>query len=264
MNYEKFKDLFEKDWGYALKPFIESQECDKIYAYLRKRSKEGHIILPDPDRVWQAFHDCPFSKIRVVVLLQDPYPWVKNGIAVANGIAMDCSNTGHMQPSLIKFYEGIEDDLSVPDNKPYRDCNLRYLSEQGVLLLNTSLTVEKNKPSSHFDLWKPFMKYLMEDIFAMTFKGLVFILCGKNSEYFERFINPLQHYILKCEHPAAAEHQLRPWNHNAVFSKTNRILVAGNGYGINWLPILMRNEQQEEQIEEKYKEEEDNRKNNSG
>ena len=139
-----------------------------------------------------------------------PYYQVKDGIYVADGIAMSCSNTEKEQPSLTLFYDAIEDDIYKGLNlEMQRFADLKYLCNQGVMLLNTALTTEMNKPGSHKELWKPFMVYLLEEIFSKKENGIIFILAGKQSQYYAKYINPLQHYIIEVEHPAAASHKMR-------------------------------------------------------
>jgi uracil DNA glycosylase len=235
MDYEKFKDKLG-DWGDYLKPFIESEKMDDIYKKLKGDTKKGKKICPDSEDTFNVFKAVPPNKLTVIWVLADPYPWVKNNITVANGIAMDCAKTGICQPSLETFYEGIEQELYSGLNLDYfKDPSLKYLTDQGVMFLNSDLTVELNKPSSHKGVWKEFMKYFLEDILNQYFRGIPFVLAGKNSEAIEAYINPLIHYIFKVEHPAAAVHTYRPWKTDGVFHKINKILKENNNMKIDWL-----------------------------
>ena len=165
-----------------------------------------------------------------------PYYQVKDGIYVADGIAMSCSNTEKEQPSLTLFYDAIEDDIYKGLNlEMQRFADLKYLCNQGVMLLNTALTTEMNKPGSHKELWKPFMVYLLEEIFSKKENGIIFILAGKQSQYYAKYINPLQHYIIEVEHPAAASHKMRKWQHEKIFSKINYILKTNGKSEVDWV-----------------------------
>ena len=234
MDYTKFEPLLGS-WGEHLRPFIESKECDEIYAKLKADSSKGITICPNSADTYRVFATTPFKRTKVVFMLQDPYPWVKNGRVLADGIAMSCRNTGIIQPSLEKFYEAIEDTQpNGSELKKYRKADLAHLSLQGCMMLNTALTVEKDKPSSHSLLWRPFTKFLLEDTFARFKEEVIFVLCGAESQYFEKFINPLQHRIFKLEHPANAARKLRKWEHDNIFNKINKLLQSYGKDPIVW------------------------------
>jgi len=236
MNYESFEPYLGT-WGPKLKKFIEGPQCDRIYEYLQKRSREGKTILPSWENTFKAFQKTPFDKLKVIFFLQDPYPWIKDGKVVADGIAMSCSNTKIEQPSLTAFYDAL--GLSPKERSP----DLSYLCEQGVMLLNTALTVELNKPTSHskvriddkkIRLWEPFTQFLLEEVITPYTRGLILVFAGKESQYYEKFVNPLQHYIFHVEHPATAAHQEREWKHEGIFDKIDYLLKQNNNITINW------------------------------
>lgn len=236
MDYEKFKMLLG-DWGEKLRPFIESKECDILYAKLKEEVKKGKIICPLGNEVYRTFLETPISELKVVFMLLDPYPRVINGIRTADGIAMSCSHTKNLQPSLELFYDGIIDDLYKKDKEfvPEKLNDLKYLCNQGVMMLNTALTVEKDITGSHTKIWRPFMKFLFEEVFNKMGRRLIFVLCGKESEKMEGFIDPLQHIILKREHPAFAARQERKWKHEKVFSQINWILDTDKIIKPHWM-----------------------------
>jgi uracil-DNA glycosylase len=154
---------------------------------------------------------------------------------VADGIAFSCSKTGVLQPSLKKWYEGLHADIySGTSIAILEDPDLSYLGKEGVLMLNSSLTVSKGKIGSHKGIWDPFMHFLIEQVLNDFNPGLVYILMGKEAERWEEFISPWNAYVLKCEHPAAAARDRRKWNYEQVFSKCDEILRNNNGTGIIW------------------------------
>jgi len=240
MDYEKIAPQLG-DWAPKFKEFIESQDFDDIYKFLKKEARkppegEGKIICPEHSNTFRAFRECPFSKLRAIFILQDPYPWVKvdrdgKKIFTADGLAMSCSNTGVCQPSLELFYQGMEDDLGI--NVP-RHPDLSYLAQQGILLLNTSLTVEMSKPASHGGLWDGFIDYLFENVINFYTKGLVYVSFGKNAHILAKTIVPFLHWGFEVEHPAAAAHKGREWEHGKIFTKINKILKDCNEEQINW------------------------------
>lgn len=230
-------------WCRLLKPFIESDRFDAIFRFLKEESKvKKKTILPDSKDLFKSFLLCPPDKIRAIVLLMDPYPTVKKvkGIdtPIANGVPMDCSNTGIPQPSLDAWYDAIEQCYDLPlDSDIDRRVDLSYLlQEEGVLLLNSSLTVEKDKSNSHAAIWEPFMTYLFESVINEYMTGLPIVLCGTSAQKYEKYINPMRHYILKVEHMAAASYQSRAWKHQEMFRWINEILKNNNGvyYQVRW------------------------------
>lgn len=235
MNYSKFEQ-FLGDWGPHLQSFIEGEECDKLYAYLKAEKIRGKKIGPKYENTYRAFKETPFEELKVVFLLMDPYSkWVNNE-SMADGVAMSCSITGKLQPSLETFYDGIEDDLYKGLKLDYeRFPDLKYLCNQGIMMLNTALTVERDKTGSHTKVWRPFMQYLCEEVFAKMPNGLIFVLCGQVSQEMAKYINPLQHYIFELEHPAFAARKMRAWKHEKIFSKINTILGQNNKFSPQWV-----------------------------
>lgn len=235
MDYSKFEPLFG-DWAPKFKPFIESKDFDEIYDFLKKESKEGKIICPEHKNTFRAFKECPFSDLRVVFILQDPYPWVmydkeKGNIYCADGIAMSCSNTNRCQPSLELFYQGIQDDLGY---EVVRMPDLKYLANQGILFLNTSLTVEKDRPTSHKGLWDKFNDYLIQEVINFYTRGVIYVTFGQNAHILAKSVLPFLHWGFEVEHPAAAARKERPWNHQNIFTKINKILKDCNNDQIIW------------------------------
>lgn len=238
MEYSKIEDKLG-DWGPKLRPFIESKDFDDIFKFLKEQSRDGKVICPESKDLFRSFEVTPYKDLKAIFLLQDPYPWIKNGKYVADGIPMSCSHTGVLQPSLELFYAGMEDDLGRPVT---RHPDLSYLSKQGVLFLNTNLTVELNKPSSHSKnifgtagLWDKFMNFLIEEVINFYNCGLVYVSLGNNAHVTAKAIVPFIHWGFEVEHPAAAAHKEREWNHQNVFSKINKIIKNHNNEQINWI-----------------------------
>jgi uracil-DNA glycosylase len=231
MNFDKVAPQLGEGWATKLKPFIESKEFDDIYAFLKQQSMDGRTICPHHSNVFRAFRETPYESLKCVFILQDPYPWVKGGKMIADGIAMSCSNTGICQPSLDLFYDGMADDLEI--SVPHHP-DLTYLCHQGVLFLNTSLTVELNKPSSHKGLWDKFMMFLVEEVINYYNTGLIYVSFGKNARLLTKAMMPFLHWGFEVEHPAAAAHKERAWKHENIFSKINKILRDCNNEKINW------------------------------
>lgn len=239
MNYEDFKPLFGPSWAERFKPFIESKAMFDIYSTIKEDAKTERI-LPVSANVFRVFQLTRFEDIKVVIYLGDPYPRLyKGGIPQATGIPMSCDNSpdGKLQPSLEKFYDAINTELQ---ESVRRSPSLEYLLEQGVLLMNTDLTVKKDKTGSHEGLWLPFQEYFLQEVMFGT-TGIVYVLLGDVSRGMERYINPLGNYILggkkdKIDHPVAASYKHSDWNSKGLFTKVNKILASNGQEMILWNP----------------------------
>jgi uracil-DNA glycosylase len=216
-----------------MRPFIESEECDNIYKFLKSESQRGKKIAPLSVNVYRCFLETSLDDLKLVILGMCPYHTLKNDMPVADGLAMSCSVTGYLQPSLDQFYNAIEKDVY---NGMCLECeknpDMTYLARQGVLLWNAALTTEINKAGSHLELWEPFTKYVFENILSTT--GVPTIFLGKEAAKFERYTGLFAHNFV-VSHPASAAYKNTDWNSEGVFSKVNKILKEVNNYEIDWL-----------------------------
>ena len=234
MNWELFKDKFHPSWWSKMKPFIESKECDQIYAFLKVEGNRGKKIAPISSLTYRCFLETPLDECKVIIMGLCPYhSATKNGVLIADGLAMSCSITGQLQPSLQQFHDAIEREvykgLSL-DHKKSPD--LTYLAKQGVLLCNAALTTEFQKAGSHLAIWEPFMKYLLEDVVGYT--GIPIIFLGKEAAKLQKYVTPFTH-TFKLDHPAFAARIQSEWDTQGVFNVVNRIIKENNNFKIDWL-----------------------------
>lgn len=233
MNWEKFADQFHESWHYKMRPFIESNECDVIYEFLKKEAKRGKKIAPLSSNVFRAFKETSLDDLKVVMIGMCPYHTMKSGVAVADGLLMGCSITKTLQPSLEQFYGALERELYDGLNLKYEKTpDVTYLANQGVLMLNAALTTEINKAGSHIALWEPFTRYLFEHVLDTA--GVPFIFLGKDAAKYERYVPPFT-WSFTLSHPASASYKNTDWDTEGVFGKVNTILKENNNYSIMWL-----------------------------
>jgi uracil-DNA glycosylase len=233
MKWEKFADQFHESWHIKMKPFIESNECDAIYEFLKKETKRGKKIAPLSSNVFRAFKETSLDDLKVVMIGMCPYHTMKNGVAVADGLLMGCSITNALQPSLEQFYGALERELHNGLNLKYvKTPDVSYLAKQGVLMLNAALTTEINKAGSHIALWEPFTKYLFEHVLDTA--GVPFIFLGKDAAKYERYVPPFT-WSFTLSHPASASYKNTDWDTEGVFGKVSQILKENNNYQITWL-----------------------------
>lgn len=233
MNKEAFNKM-DRGWFDKLSPFLLSEEFDKIINTLREEGKTRNIY-PPANLLFRSFEECKYDNLKCIIILQDPY--YQPG--VADGIPMSCSRTKRLQPSLQLFYDAINKtvyDRSIDPSRSYNP-DLTYLLQQGVMLLNTALTVRENEPGSHVKLWEPFTKFLFEEVLSSYNSGLPIMMLGKDAQKMNAYIVPFMHYTLDLEHPAFAKRQNREWNCKDCFNWTNRIIRENNGkeFEIEWM-----------------------------
>jgi len=224
-------------WLPLMEKFITSPEMDKIFAFLKSESSKGKVVLPESKNVFKSFELCPRDSVRTVIYMMDPYPTKsKDNVIIADGVPLSCKNTGKLQPSLEFWYMKLEQEYKGFDtDMDYRpDCSY-LLREEGVLLLNSSLTVELQKSGSHQEIWMEFQKYFIEEILNKFFSGLPIVLCGAQSQRLEKYINPLIHHIHKTSHPASVAHSGGTFWNTDMFKWIDNILQANNGQKIRWI-----------------------------
>lgn len=233
MNWEKFADQFHESWHIKMRPFIESNECDAIYEFLKKEAKRGKKIAPLSSNVFRAFKETSLDDLKLVMVGMCPYHTMKSGVCVADGLLMGCSVTGNLQPSLEQFYSGLERELYNGLNLKYdKTPDVGYLARQGILMFNAALTTEINKAGSHIPLWEPFTKYLFEHVLDTA--GVPIIFLGKDAAKYQRYVPPFT-WSFTLSHPASASYKQTDWDTEGVFTKVNKILKENNNYEIMWL-----------------------------
>jgi uracil-DNA glycosylase len=233
INIEEIKlKLYEKlkpsGWADKLKTFIMSEDFDKLLNALLKEAQEGRRFTPVLKQVFRAFEECPYKELKVVIIGQDPYIFHQ----VADGIAFSCSNLGKIEPSLRYIYHAI-DETVYPNQEYEHTADLARWSNQGVLMLNSTLTTTINKVGQHYEIWKPFMTFLF-DLLGYNNSGLVWIFMGKKAEEWADSL-PDTHHKLFVSHPASAAHMKQAtWDCKDCFNQANQIIKQNNNQTITW------------------------------
>ena len=244
LNWSSFEPLFGS-WANKIKPFFDNSGFDPIYERLKSDSARGKCIAPLSNNVFRCFQETPFEELRVIICGLCPYHTFTGWgskldpnnskeskiVPVADGLALSCSVTKRLQPSLLQWYMAAEKELNNGEESK-RDPDLLFLAKQGVLLLNTALTVEEGKPLSHNSLWEPFMKYLFEEVLITN--GIPIILLGKEASKMTRYIMPFT-WVFEVSHPASASYQNIQWDSKGVFISCNKILKDNNQNSIQWI-----------------------------
>ena len=233
MNSELFKLSVEAEWLSKLKPFIESEHFDKIINGIRLDKEKGIRIAPDSKDLFNAFFITPFKEVKVVICALDPYHTFLNDKPVAEGLAFSSGDLSYCPPSLKNIIKEVERDCYNGFNLHVSaDYSLRRWVHQGVLLLNTALTVQEGKPGSHLNLWKPFTEYVF-GILNTFHDGLIFMLWGKEAQKYKEWIIEPNHQIIEASHPSPLSTRV-PFVGNGCFSKCNKLLEEMKKEKIIW------------------------------
>ena len=219
------KKIFHNDWEEILRPEMEKEYYKKLRAFLIKEYKTK-TIYPDMYDIFNALHYTSYKDTKVVILGQDPY----HGPNQAHGLAFSVKPRVKIPPSLINIYKELQNDLGcyIPNNG-----YLKKWADQGVLLLNTSLTVVASKPNSHSKIgWEVFTDNIIK-LLNDRKDPVVFILWGNNAKSKERLITNDRHFIIKSVHPSPLSAN-RGFFGSKPFSKTNEILKNLDKEPIDW------------------------------
>jgi uracil-DNA glycosylase len=233
LNIEEIKlKMFDKlksnNWDKVFNSFIFSSDFDKIIMQLYNLSTEGKNFTPPLKQVFRAFEECPFDNLKVVVIGQDPYPQ----LGVADGISFSCSNTNNLQPSL-RYILGEVNKTVYGDNPVSTDVDLKRWSNQGILMLNTSLTTEVGKIGQHYDIWKDFTAYLL-DYLTHNKENIIYIYMGKKAQEWADLTGDNNHKLF-VSHPASAAYtKQKHWDSNNVFLETQLLVQKYHNTNIIW------------------------------
>ena len=203
------------------KPYIHS-----LQDFLVDEKAKGKEIFPASSLWFAAFDSTPFDKVKVVILGQDPY----HGPEQAHGLCFSVPPEIKIPPSLVNVYKELATDLNIPLST--NGC-LEYWAEQGVLLLNATLTVENAQAGSHQNKgWETFTDKAIQVLNEQR-EGLVFILWGSYAQKKGAFIDAQRHLVIKSPHPSPLS-AYRGFFGSRPFSQTNTYLKSKNKKAIDW------------------------------
>lgn len=207
------KDEFEKAYFKNLTDFVKSEYS-------------SHTIFPPGRQIFSAFEHTPFDRVKVVIIGQDPY----HGRGQANGLCFSVSDGIPFPPSLQNIFKELKDDLNIEIPK---SGNLERWADQGVLLLNATLTVRESNAGSHQNRgWEQFTDAVIQKL-STEKKNLVFILWGSYAQKKGAVIDPSKHFIIKSAHPSPLS-SYRGFFGSKPFSKTNQFLKSIGKGEIKW------------------------------
>ena len=229
MPLEKVGQL-HASWQAVIGDELNKPYMQALRAFLQQEKAAGNVIYPPSPLIFNAFNHTPFEQVRVVIIGQDPYHGQDKGQAQAHGLSFSVPQGVALPPSLQNIYKEIAADLSI---KMGKTGDLTPWAEQGVLLLNATLTVEHAKAGSHQNRgWEQFTDAAITALNAHR-EGLVFVLWGSYAQKKGAFIDEQKHLVLKSVHPSPLSAH-RGFFGNRQFSTINQYLMQQGQAPINW------------------------------
>ncbi|MBE9032226.1 uracil-DNA glycosylase [filamentous cyanobacterium LEGE 11480] len=216
----------EATWKAVLLEVFATSNMQALKKFLTAEKADGKIIYPSGPLMFNAMNSTPFNQVKVVILGQDPY----HGPGQAHGLSFSVPVGIAPPPSLVNIFKEIEQDLGIP--RPNHGC-LQSWADQGVLLLNSVLSVEQHKAASHQGKgWEEFTDEIISKLNQQR-ENLVFLLWGSYAQKKGKFIDRQRHLVLTSPHPSPlAAH--RGFFGNKHFSKTNAYLQQNGIEPISW------------------------------
>eukprot|EP01103_Thecamoeba_quadrilineata_P008203 TRINITY_DN17969_c0_g1_i1.p1 TRINITY_DN17969_c0_g1~~TRINITY_DN17969_c0_g1_i1.p1 ORF type:complete len:472 (+),score=81.28 TRINITY_DN17969_c0_g1_i1:84-1499(+) len=225
--------LTDPSWRSALEPEFQKSYFSSLYQFLQQEKKAGHSIFPPEPLIFNAFNLCPYDKVKIVILGQDPY----HAKGQAHGLAFSVQNGISPPPSLRNIFKELREDLS--DFSTPSHGSLENWAKEGVLLLNTCLTVRESSANSHAKKgWEEFTDAAIKKLNERS--GLVFLLWGRPAQEKTKHLTNKANKILKSAHPSplSAANGFFGCKH---FSKANQILEAAGKTSVDWSAISKEN-----------------------
>ena len=208
---------------------IDKRELESVLSKLGPEYKRKPIC-PAQNSVFKAFEVCPYDKLRVVMLGQDPFPQkgVATGILFGNKRG---TRDEDLSPSL-QIVKEAAINFEIPHNCIIFDPTLESWAKQGILMINSALTVEMNKIGSHVMLWRPFITSLLKKL-SENKTGIIYVLFGKQAQTFKPYINKQLNTVLEENHPAYFARTGEAMPHT-VFEQISKLTKGIYGIPITW------------------------------
>lgn len=208
---------------------IDKRELESVLSKLGPEYKRKPIC-PAQSNVFKAFEVCPYDKLKVVMLGQDPYPQkgVATGILFGN---KEGTRDEDLSPSL-QIVKEAAINFEIPHNCIIFDPTLESWAKQGILMINPALTVEMNKIGSHVMLWRPFIASLLKKL-SENETGIIYVLFGKQAQTFKPYINKQFNTVLEENHPAYFARTGEAMPHT-VFEQISKLTKGMYGMPITW------------------------------
>ncbi|MBP3703221.1 MAG: uracil-DNA glycosylase [Lachnospiraceae bacterium] len=217
--------MISNDWKDALSAEFSKDYYKKLFLFIRDEYSRD-TIYPKADDIFNAFHLTPLANVKVVILGQDPY----HNVGQAHGLCFSVQKGVEIPPSLVNIYQELHDDIGCPI--PHHG-NLTSWAEQGVLLLNTVLTVKAHRAASHQGMgWEQFTDAAIRAVETLD-RPVVYILWGRPAAQKKKMITNPKHLVLEAPHPSPLS-AYRGFFGSRPFSQANRFLEENGVSPVDW------------------------------
>ncbi len=217
---------FDKSWAETLLPEFDKDYMKSLKAFLREEKDKDKVIFPHSSLWFNALNSTPLDQVRVVILGQDPYPTPGHAHGLCFSVMPEVSP---IPKSLINIFQELNDDLGINN----QHGNLQNWANQGVLLLNSVLTVEQGQPNSHQGKgWEIFTDKVISVVNALE-RPIIFVLWGAYAQKKGAMIDVTRHLVIRAPHPSPLS-AYRGFLGSRPFSKINQFLVQHGQAEINW------------------------------
>lgn len=246
---KSISNLVGESWSNTFYDWFQSKTANRLIKHINgRRSIKSIDVFPDKSNMFKALQKCSKDQVKVVILGQDPYFYKINNTPVADGLAFSSNIPKHLPSSLEVIFREIDYEYDCfPPYQLNANTSLNRWAEQGVLLLNTALTVEKNNPKSHVNIgWESFIEVLLKDL--QNNSSVCYMLWGKDANCYKKLITSKSALILSCAHPAVhsyrKDYNIRLSNEFDKkkhylgcnhFKKANQFLKSFNKTPIDWV-----------------------------
>jgi len=220
------KNQLDESWKSTLAQAFQSENMSALKKFLRAEKDQGKVILPHSSLWFNALNTTPLDKVKVVILGQDPYPTPGHAHGLCFSVLPEVKP---IPKSLINIYKELEDDLGIVN----QNGHLQSWAQQGVLLLNSVLTVERGKPNSHQNQgWEQFTDVIINELNKQT-RPIAFVLWGNYAQKKGAIIDSERHFVLRSPHPSPLS-AYRGFFGSKPFSKINQFLQQQGKEIIDW------------------------------
>lgn len=220
--YNKAVKSLGEEWASVLWKEFTKDYMIKLSQYVREESK-SYTIRPSLHNIFRAYRECPFSKVKIVMVGQDPYPH-----SSADGLAFSSSN-GNTPPSLKRIYDEAKKDIGEVS----RSQRLHGWAKQGILLLNKSLTVRENQPGSHHDIgWENFISETIKQLDKDSALPIAFTFFGNKAQKFSEFVQNSNNLVINASHPARQNSYEKNLKDQGYFKKLYEFIKANYNFNL--------------------------------
>lgn len=233
---EKYEKFFEKGWINQLQEFFKTDEFDKIGKYLRYKKQQGLVVHPKHKDIFNAFKECPWHKLNSVIMGISPYISLNSlNEPISDGLAFSASYADVRIPTTLELLKKEINEEILNEYESYdQNTSLKYLANQGILLLNCALTITSVKnPYEHLEIWRPFIEKVLT-IINNNKDGIGFLLMGEPAKKFIKLLTNPSFAVYTCDYPLESLNNNQKWSSNNGLKALDAFLSVFNNINIKW------------------------------